>query len=174
MTSGASGRWQPGWLVLFLLASFGAAAVGGAVTAPALPTWYGSLRKPTWTPPGWLFGPVWTVLYTLMAVAAWLVQREPRRAPDRARAQRTALSLWWLQLGLNVGWSVAFFGQKRPDWALGVIGLLEVAIVATTVTAARISRLAAALLVPYALWTGFASLLNYRIWQLNRGRTASR
>jgi tryptophan-rich sensory protein len=102
-----------------------------------------------------------------MAVAAWLVCRDNR--PERAVAQRTALTLWWVQLALNLSWSVAFFGLKRPAWGLGVIGLLELAILATTLATGQVSRLAAALLAPYGLWTAFASVLNYRIWQLNEG-----
>ena len=96
--------------------------------------------------------------------------RTPRheQQPERARTGTAALWLWWLQLTLNLAWSLAFFGQRRPGWGLVVIGILEVTIIATTGAAARVSLLAAALLTPYALWTAFASALNFRIWQLNR------
>jgi translocator protein len=163
--------WHLRWLALFLLGSFVAAAVGGLATATALPTWYRTLRKPTWNPPDGVFGPVWTVLYVLMAVAAWLVRRGMGTRPAERRAGQFALKLWWIQLVLNLGWSLAFFGRRRPDWGLAVIGLLELAIVATTLAAVRVSPLAAALLTPYVLWTGFASILNFRIWRLNRRPT---
>jgi translocator protein len=156
------------WLILFLGASFGTAALGGSITARAIPTWYRGLRKPAWNPPDQLFGPVWTLLYAQMAVAAWLVHRRGRDARAREATARRTLWLWWLQLGLNLGWSISFFGLRRPDWALIVIGLLEVTVLATAVTASRVSRVAGLLLAPYVLWTGFALLLNERIWELNR------
>ena len=161
-------RRDLGWLILFLVASFAAAGLGGSVTAKAIPTWYRGLRKPAWNPPDRLFGPVWTVLYAQMAVAAWLVHRRGRNLPALQASARSALWLWWLQLGLNLGWSICFFGLRRPDWALAVIGLLEVTLFVTAVAASRVSRVAAVLLAPYLLWTGFAVLLNVRIWQLNR------
>lgn len=163
----AADSWHLPWLGLYLFGSFAAAGLGGLSTARAIPTWYRALRKPGWNPPDAVFGPVWTVLYTFMALAAWLVRRG-MKSPDRGRTGTAALWLWWLQLGLNLGWSVTFFGRRRPGWGLIVIGILEVTIIATTVAAARVSRLAAALLTPYAFWTAFASALNFRIWQLNR------
>ena len=155
------------WLGLYLFGSFAAAGLGGLTTARAIPTWYRTLRKPGWNPPDAVFGPVWTVLYSSMAVAAWLVRRGMSN-PPRPRTGTAALRLWWLQLGLNLGWSLTFFGRRQLGWGLVLIGILEVTIVATTVIAARVSRLAAALLAPYALWTAFASALNFRVWQLNR------
>jgi translocator protein len=155
------------WLIIFLVASFATAALGGGITARAIPTWYRELRKPAWNPPDQLFGPVWTLLYAQMAVAAWLVHRAGRDVAREATAHRT-LWLWWLQLGLNLGWSISFFGLRRPGWALILIGLLEATVLATAVTASRVSRLPALLLAPYALWTGFALILNERIWELNR------
>jgi translocator protein len=155
------------WLALYLFGSFAAAGLGGLSTARAIPTWYRTLRKPGWNPPDAAFGPVWSVLYTFMAFAAWLVRRGMRR-PQCAATGTVALRLWWLQLGLNLAWSLTFFGRRRPGWALVVISMLEVTIIATTVAAARVSRLAAALLTPYAVWAAFASALNFRIWQLNR------
>lgn len=160
--------WHLNWLGLFLCASFFAAALGGLATTSAIPTWYRMLRKPSWNPPDRAFGPVWTVLYTFMAVAAWLVRRGMSSQPARTRTGRAALRLWWLQLTLNLAWSLTFFGLRRPDLGLAVIGILELAILATTVVAARVSLVAATLLAPYLLWTGFASILNFRIWQMNR------
>jgi translocator protein len=156
-----------GWLLIFLAASFGVAALGGRVTATAIPVWYRGLRKPSWNPPDRVFAPVWTVLYTLMALAAWLMRREG------AAEARPALTLWWLQLGLNLCWSVVFFGRRRPDLGLVVIGALELAILGTIAQARRISHVGAALLVPYAAWTAFALALNFRVWQLNRSPAES-
>ncbi len=166
MRSRADSSYLP-WLGLYLFGSFAAAGLGGLSTARAIPTWYRTLRKPGWNPPDAVFGPVWTLLYALMALAAWLVRRGMSN-PSRARAGTTALRLWWLQLGFNLGWSLTFFGRRQLGWGLVVITILEVTIVATIVAARRVSRLAAALLAPYALWTAFASALNFRIWQLNR------
>jgi benzodiazapine receptor len=166
MRSGVD-SWHLPWLGLYLFASFTAAGLGGLSTARAIPTWYRTLRKPGWNPPDAVFGPVWTVLYTFMALAASLV-RGGMSSPERATTGTAALWLWWLQLGLNLAWSLTFFGRRRPGWGLVVISILEVTIMTTTVAAARVSRLAAALLTPYALWTAFASALNFRIWQLNR------
>ena len=143
------------------------AGLGGLSTARSIPTWYRALRKPDWNPPDAVFGPVWTVLYTSMAFAAWLIRRDMSNNPGRVKAGNAALRLWWVQLLLNLGWSLVFFGRRRPDWGLAVIGLLELSIIATILAAARISLVAAALLTPYALWTAFASVLNFRIWQLN-------
>jgi translocator protein len=163
----ASGSWQLPWLGVYLFGSFVAAGVGGLSTASAIPTWYRTLRKPDWNPPNAVFGPVWTVLYISMAVAAWLIRRGMSSSPERVRTGEAALRLWWVQLILNLGWTLVFFGRRRPDWGLVVIAILELTIIATTVAAARVSLVAAALLTPYALWTVFASVLNLRIWQLN-------
>lgn len=163
------GSWQLPWLGLYLFGSFVAAALGARSTAKAIPTWYRSLHKPDWNPPDAVFGPVWTVLYLSMAFAAWFIRRGISTSPERGKTGKAALRLWWLQLMLNLGWSLVFFGRRRPDWGLAVIGALELTIIATTALAARVSMLAAALLTPYALWTAFASVLNLRIWQLNRG-----
>ena len=161
---------QIGWLLIFLASTFGVALLGGRVTVGALTDWYPTLRKPRWTPPASIFGPVWTVLYILMAMAAWLVRRSASARPGLARP---ALRLWSLQLMLNLSWSLVFFGRRRPEWGLVVIGALELAIVGTTLLASRVSRAGAALLVPYGVWTAFALALNYRITQLNRTRASS-
>jgi tryptophan-rich sensory protein len=160
-----------GWLLIFLASTFGVALFGGRVTVGAVAEWYPTLRKPSWTPPAWVFGPVWTVLYTLMAIAAWLVRRGASARPAQAKS---ALRLWWLQLALNLSWSLVFFGRRRPEWGLVVIGALELAIVGTALLAIRVSRAGAALLVPYGVWTAFALALNYRITQLNTGASPLR
>jgi tryptophan-rich sensory protein len=126
--------------------------------------WYASLAKPDWTPPTWVFGPAWTILYAMMALAAW---RLWRRRHTRPRESRRALALFAVQLALNLAWTPVFFGMQRPDLALAVILLLWAAIAATIVAAWRACRTAAALLVPYLAWVTFATALNMAIWRLN-------
>ncbi len=152
-------------LLGFGVSSFAAAAIGGAATRRSVDSWYDTLRKPTVTPPKAVFGPVWTLLYGAMALAAWLDWRQGRREGDA----RLALGLYGLQLGLNTLWSVVFFGLRSPALALPVIGLLWSSIAAWLRASARLDRRAAALIAPYLAWVGFASYLNLRIWQLNRG-----
>ncbi len=138
-------------------------AAGGAITAPAIPTWYRSLRKPAWNPPDAVFGPVWTVLYLAMGVALALVRR--RADADR---RRLPVRLFGLQLGLNFAWSAVFFGLRRPGAAVAVIVPLWLSIAATTVEFWRVRRLAGLLLLPYLAWTTFATALNVAVWRLNR------
>ncbi len=149
-------------LAVFLVVVFAAAALGGWFTMQGMPEWYRSLTKPAFNPPDWIFGPVWTLLYAMMAVAAWLVWR---RAPYHIAA--VALALFALQLVLNTVWSALFFGMRSPGLAFGEILVLWGAILATTLLFWRVQPLAGALFVPYLLWVSFASLLNYSIWQLN-------
>jgi translocator protein len=144
------------WLGLCYLAAF----VGSRFTDTG--AWYQALQQPAWQPPDWLFGPVWTLLYAMMAVAAWLVWR------DRGfRGAPAALSLFMVQLALNVAWSWLFFGEQRPDLAFGEIVLLWIAILATLLAFWRIRPLSGALLIPYLLWVTYAAALNYSIWRLN-------
>jgi tryptophan-rich sensory protein len=135
---------------------FVVAAVGGLATASGLRDWYDGLDKAPWNPPGWVFGPAWTVLYVLMAVAAWLVARE---GLDE-RAVRVALGLYLAQLALNLAWSWLFFGARAPGWALLDIVLLCVLVAATVVAFWRVDTTAAWLLVPYVAWILFATSLN--------------
>lgn len=144
-------------LVLFLLLAFAAAAVGGFF-APG--PWYAALDKPVWTPPGWVFGPVWTALYLMIGIAGWLLWKAGSPA-------RFALALWGLQLGLNALWSPLFFGLEAPGAALVMIVLLLAAIAATVAVARRTVPVAAWLLVPYLAWVAFATALNAAIWRLN-------
>ncbi|HEX6307718.1 MAG TPA: TspO/MBR family protein [Longimicrobiales bacterium] len=146
-------------LVVALAVCFGAAAVG----AQFMPgPWYDQLAKPAWTPPGAVFGPVWTVLYALMAVAAWLVWKRRRDAPVGF-----ALAMFALQLVLNAAWSWLFFGLERPDLALVDIAVLWCAILVTTIAFWRVRPVAGGLLLPYIAWVTFAAALNWQIWQLN-------
>ena len=149
-------------LVVFVGLCLAIGALGGWVTADSVKTWYTTINKPSFTPPNWLFGPVWTVLYVLMGVAAWRVWCKAR--PDQLRVP---LALFAVQLALNLAWSVVFFGAHRIGGAVLVIVGLEAAILATMVAFRRIDGLAALLLVPYALWVVFAAALNIAVWQLN-------
>ena len=150
-------------LLIWLLVTAVAAALGSIASIDAA-AFYSSLMRPDWAPPAWLFGPVWTFLYVLMAISAWLVWRE------RARSRvQPALTLYSMQLAVNALWSWLFFAWHRGLAALADIVLLWFLIIATLVTFWRVRRIAAALLVPYLLWVTFAALLNLRVWQLNGG-----
>ncbi len=148
-------------LVAWLAASFVAAAIGAAASVQA-GSFYAQLVRPEWAPPGSVFGPVWTVLYALMGIAAWLVWRV-----GGFRAAGTALTLFLVQLAFNALWSWLFFGWQRGALAFADVVLLWALVVATLAGFWRIRRLAGALLVPYLLWISFAAALNYSVWQLN-------
>lgn len=158
-TGGKQEQWLglAGWLGL----CFAAAAIG-AVASIQAKSFYGQLVQPAWAPPASVFGPVWSVLYALMAIAAWLAWRS-----GGFRAQRTALSLFVAQLALNALWSWLFFAWHRGGWAFADIVALWVLLVATVVSFWRVRPLAGAVLIPYLLWVGFAAMLNYSVWQLN-------
>lgn len=130
------------------------------MTATSVHSWYLSLNRPPGTPPNWLFGPVWSVLYALMAVAAWRVWRRPRYVG--------ALRMWGWQLLANALWAPAFFGLRQPGWALGVMAVLIVLVGLTTAAFSRRDRLAALMLLPYLAWLGYAGYLNAGFWWLNR------
>ena len=153
------------WLALlgWLLLTYAAAALGAYFTLPAIADWYRALAKPPLTPPDWLFAPVWTLLYTGMAVAVWLAWRT-RRSTCRFRGMR----LFLVQLLLNLTWTWIFFSQHRPGLALIEIVLLWAAIALTLRTFRTISRPAAWLLLPYLGWVTFAAYLNLGLWRLNR------
>ncbi|HEY0594020.1 MAG TPA: TspO/MBR family protein [Thermoanaerobaculia bacterium] len=146
-------------LVVFI-AVVAAAAITGGQFMPG--EWYAQLAKPSWTPPSWLFGPVWTVLYVAIAMAGWLVWRADKRVG-------VPLALWIAQIVLNAAWSWLFFGLHRPGTALIEIVILLALIVGFAVAAWPVNRTASILFVPYALWVGFATALNFAIWRLNPG-----
>ena len=146
-----------------LLVVAAAATLGSLATVSSIPGWYATLRKPAWSPPNAVFGPVWTSLYAMMAVAAWLVWRR-----DGFRGARLSAVAFTLQLVLNTLWSVLFFGLHLPAAALAEIVVLWLAIAATTLFFYARSRLAGALMIPYALWVAFAAALNASLWWLNR------
>lgn len=151
------------WLGLsgWLLIAFIAAAIGSAASIKAA-SFYGHLQQPEWAPPASVFGPVWTLLYAMMGVAAWWVWRV-----DGFRAARVALILFLVQLAVNALWSWLFFGWHLGALAFADIVLLWVLIVATVIAFWRIRPLAGILLLPYLLWVSFAAVLNYTVWQLN-------
>ena len=144
-----------GWIVLCF-----SAAASGAVFMPG--EWYAGLNKPSWNPPGWLFGPVWTILYTMMAVAAWRVWRR-----GGFRVQGRALVPLLVQLALNAAWTPLFFGLHWPGVAFAEILLLWAAIVWSVAFFRNVDRMAAGLLWPYLAWVSFAAVLNGTLWRMN-------
>lgn len=148
-------------LLCWLGLSFAASAVGAAASIQAQSS-YGQLVQPSWAPPAWVFGPVWTTLFTLMAVAAWLVWRS-----GGFRSHRLALSLFLVQLVFNALWSWLFFAWRLGALSFTDIILLWALIAATLLCFWRIRPVAGLLLVPYLLWVSFAAALNYALWQLN-------
>lgn len=153
---------QTAWLLGLVALCLVAAGVGGTVTSSSVGDWYQTLNKPSWTPPDWVFGPVWTALYLLMALAAWLVWRR-----GGWHVSRVSLRLFGLQLALNVSWSAIFFGMRSPGLAFAEIVILWLAIVATAISFWGRSTAAALLFTPYLTWTTFAALLNFAIWRMN-------
>ena len=149
-------------LVVAIVICFAAAGLGGLVTSPNIPNWYADLAKPTWNPPDWIFGPVWSCLYLMMAVSAWIVWRQAGFA-----GAKLPLALFAVQLALNSLWSVLFFGLHSPGMAAVEIILLWMAILVTIITFWKRSRWAGTLLVPYLAWVSFAAVLNLAIWQMN-------
>ena len=148
-------------LVAWFMVSFAASAIG-AIASSQAQSFYVQLSQPTWAPPGWLFGPVWTALYVMMAIAAWLVWRR-----GGFKTNQTALTLFLVQLLLNGLWSWLFFAWQQGALAFVNITLLWLLIAATLLAFWRINKTAGALLIPYLLWVSFASALNYAVWQLN-------
>jgi translocator protein len=143
------------------LAAVAVATLGALITK--LGSWYYQLRKPSWQPPDWLFGPAWTVIFACAALAAVIFWRRER---DR-RARRLVVGAFALNGSLNILWSLLFFRLERPDWSLYEVGFLWLSILALIVLIGRISNRAALLLVPYLAWVSFASVLNWKIVQLN-------
>lgn len=152
------------WTVLpWILLCECAGIIGTFFTSSAIPTWYAALEKPALNPPSWLFGPVWTMLYALMGIAAFLVWRRGFERPDVKRA----LVIFGGQLLLNTTWSILFFGLRNPLIALMNIILLWILIVLTIIVFFRIVKPSAYLLIPYLLWVSFATYLNWSIYLLN-------
>lgn len=147
-------------LALSIAVCLGAGWLGSLVTRPSLTAWYEGLAKPHWTPPDWLFAPVWTTLYVTMGVAAWLVWR-------RRSLETIPMRLFLVQLLLNVAWSAVFFRFRSPGWAFLEIVVLWCAILLTAIAFGRIARIAGWLMAPHLLWVSYAAALNFAIWRLN-------
>lgn len=151
-------------IIISLAVTFSAPVIASFVTAPGTSDWYANLNKPSFNPPGWVFGPVWTILYILMAVSAGLVWHKELTGP----IVRMALALYLLQLVLNGLWTPLFFGAKMPLLAFIDIVLLWAAIILTILAFVKVSRYAGLLMLPYLAWTTFAAVLNFSLWYLNR------
>lgn len=149
-------------LFVAFVACFGVGAMGGFATTSSVNDWFLTLNKPSWNPPSWLFGPVWSTLYAMMACAVWLVWKNKRFSECR-----TAVLFFAFHLGLNLLWSILFFGLQQPGWAFAEIILLWISILTCIALFYRHSKLASYLLVPYLMWVSFAGFLNYTIWSLN-------
>lgn len=158
------GRRQWVSLLVWVAVCYGVSAVGAAVTMHAVETWYQGLVKPAGNPPDWVFGPVWTVLYMLMALAAWLVWT----AGDGV-ARRRGIVWFCAQLAVNLLWSFAFFGARMPALGLADIVVMWALIVVTMVFFFKVRKKAGWLMVPYLAWVTYAGYLNWAIWRLNPG-----
>jgi translocator protein len=152
---------KPAKLIISLFAPLLAGGIGTIFTSPSIPTWYAALNKPALNPPGWVFGPVWTVLYIMMGIAFYLIWT------SKSKSKKTSVILYVTQLGLNTLWSIIFFGLHWPMGAFIVIILLLGTIIATKISFLKISKTAGSLLIPYLLWVSFASYLNLMLWMLN-------
>lgn len=162
-----NGVGQPGvrnwWVLAFWLAvTFAVSLAGSAVTLPEIPIWYAVLAKPSFTPPDWLFGPVWSVLYILMAVAVWRISNAANRT-----ARRWATALFVVQLVLNAIWSPVFFGLEAPRVGLAVIVALVIFVAVTLIAFWRLDRPAGIMFIPYLAWVCYATALNAAIVSLN-------
>lgn len=164
--TGGTNQWLA--LGLFVALCLGVGALGGWATSQSVTTWYVGLTKPEWTPPGWVFGPAWTTLYILMAVSAWRIWRGSNSGDSgwHGPAKR-ALTLWLVQLALNLCWSFSFFAAQSP--ALGLVNIVALWLTIAATLAAFFQRdtIAGWLMVPYIAWVSFATALNFAIWQLN-------
>lgn len=150
-------------LVMCIVICLMAGVIGSVFTTSGVRDWYSTIQKPSFNPPSWVFGPVWTTLYILMGIALWLVVRSG--APSTLT--RPAITVFAAQLILNAAWSVVFFGLHSPGWAFAVIIGLWALILASIILFRRISTTAGALLLPYIAWVSFAGVLNGAIWRLN-------
>jgi tryptophan-rich sensory protein len=153
------------WLKLIaaLILPQAAGAIGGFFSAASVPTWYQTLLKPSFTPPGWIFGPVWGMLYLMMGVAFFFVL-----ISEQGKGKvRFAAELFCVHLLLNTLWSILFFGLRNPFLAFLDIIVLWLMITALIFVFGRIRKIAGALMIPYWLWVSFASVLNYAIWRMN-------
>ncbi|WP_372370063.1 TspO/MBR family protein [Candidatus Uabimicrobium sp. HlEnr_7] len=149
-------------LVVAIYVCFTAAFIGSVVTRVSVKTWYQTLKKPAWNPPDWIFAPVWSTLFLLMAISIWLIwlKREEHKIEKQ-------ITLFSIQLITNILWSTLFFGMQNPDLAFVGIIVLIIAIIATMVAFLEINKTAGYLMIPYILWVIFAAFLNVTICWLN-------
>jgi tryptophan-rich sensory protein len=150
-------------LIISIAIPVAVGATSGFFTISGVESWYQTINKPSWNPPSWIFGPVWTTLYVMMGIALFLVWK----SDASEGVKKTAISLFAVQLILNFFWSFIFFNQQQPGWALVEIIAMWVFILLTIFAFAKVSKPAAWLLVPYISWVSFATILNYTIWELN-------
>ena len=151
-------------LIVSIVASFAAAGIGSLFTFKAIPTWYQGLKKPPYTPPNWVFGPVWTTLYILMGISVFLVWQKGLVT----NGAMLAFTLFWIQLALNALWSIIFFGMKSKGGGVITIIVLWLLILATIIASFQVSAWVGALLIPYIVWVSIASYLNIGVWLLNK------
>lgn len=154
---------KKGRLIVSLIIPQLAGILGSLVTFPAISSWYKDLIKPSFSPPNWLFGPAWTLLYLLMGISLYLVWQKGTKKKE----VKIALTIFTLQLLLNILWSYLFFGLHQPLYALIEIIIMWIAILATIISSYRISKSAGLILIPYLLWVSFASVLNFFVFRLN-------
>lgn len=150
-------------LIISILLTVGLGSLGGIFTVNEIPNWYAGLQKPDFNPPNWLFGPVWTLLYTLMGISVYLIWKQPISSK-----RNKALVIFTIQFVLNFFWSIIFFKEHALGWALVEIIAMWIFILLTILNFGKLSSLAAWLLVPYISWVSFASILNGAIWYLNK------
>lgn len=153
---------QTAGLIVFLILCLGVGALGAMATAPEIAGWYSTLNKPTWNPPPSIFGPVWTTLYLMMALSAWLIWRK-----GGLQKNRIPLAAFAVQLILNLAWSWIFFSMHQIGGAFVEITVLWISILLTGILFHKNSKLASVLLLPYLCWVSFATYLNFTLWQLN-------
>lgn len=151
------------WLFAMVLICQTAGIIGSVFTFSAIPEWYRDLVKPTFSPPNWLFAPVWTILYTLMGISVYLVQSSAKKS----RLAKMASVIFWIQLVINSLWSIVFFGMRDIGLALIVIILLLTLVTFLTIKFKDINKTASLLLLPYLIWISFAAILNFSLWTLN-------
>ena len=150
-------------LIIAIAIPVAVGAISGLFTTAEIPGWYQTINKPSWNPPSWIFGPVWTTLYILMGISLFLIWK----SDANEHVKKTAISLFAIQLIFNFFWSFIFFKQHQIGWAFAEIIVMWIFILLTIFAFAPINKVAAWLLVPYISWVSFASILNYTIWRLN-------
>lgn len=149
-------------LAVFLIISFSVAAFGSMFTWASLSDWYITLKKPSFNPPGWVFGPVWTFLYITIAISGWIIWNK------KETNVKSIIIIFSIQILLNGLWSPIFFGMKKPELAFYEICFLLISIIAYIILSWPVSKKSSLLFIPYFIWVSFATVLNYNIWQLNK------